>query len=231
MKCEIYYNDELIAGPLLYSQDMLRDICAARGINPDMVPPVLRASANIGGFLQVIQVVENKPPLERGEEYGNWTRRDTGSVVVLDYEVRGIDTGKLAKQRLLEAKVAFKELLEGRFEFRGVMIRANAESVTTAMSQLSFMEKGWVRSLIWRGKVPVTPSLSGDFSNANVRKNIEIDTLKQMEELCSTMVTRNANCHSALSMAEDEITTALLAGDRNRLVTINPRAQLYQLVN
>jgi hypothetical protein len=212
MKCEIFRNGNKIAGPMEFDPKIVRDVVARQGGNMNLVPPRLTSAVQIA-TIDIKPVVEVKPNLTKTQKHGQPTRTEEPTLVTYTFPVVDKTVAELRAEYLKRLSDLHEKYEQDRFEYNGILIKADFEARINVMATLDLFTSGAITSTEWRGKVPAT---GNDFnpmdpSSAPLENGrIELNSLADAQGVYGAIVSRLNAGFTARSAIEQVINSSTL---------------------
>lgn len=155
MKCEVIKSGTKIAGPLEYDPVAIKAIVQSNGGSTQAIPNRLTSAFKVS-YLTIKPVKEIRPVLQLGQRLGPFTRTETDYEVLYSYTVIDRAEGELLQQHLSQLSAIHDQFEQNRFEYKGVLIKADLEARINAKATLDLFKEGKLTVAEWRGKVKGT---------------------------------------------------------------------------
>lgn len=152
MKCEVIKSGVKIAGPLEYDPVVIKSIVQSSGGSTQAIPARLTSAFKIS-YLTIKPVKEIKPALLAGQRLSTYTRTETDHEVIYSYAVADRAESELRQQHLTQLSTLHDQYEQSRFNYRGVLIKADLEARINAKATLDLFREGKLTQAEWRGKV------------------------------------------------------------------------------
>jgi hypothetical protein len=210
MKCEVIRNGQKIAGPIEFDPQQMRNLIARQGANADLVPPLLTSAVKIASIV-IKPVREVRPNLTASQRYGGYERTESDYDVTYTYEVVEKTDEEVRSKLLSRLADIHNEYEVSRFEYQGVLIKADLEARINAKATLDLFATGALTSGEWRGKVPSANTVEGlavtnDAKLENGR--IPLTSVQDVGGVYGAIVGYLGAGFAARSIIEDEINNA-----------------------
>lgn len=203
MQVAIIRNDSIIAGPIRYSAERVRDIVMRQGANPALVPNGLTSALNLGR-IKVLPVREDRPDLnERTEHYGTPADTIGATSVTRAYPVEAREPDEIRESLQRELAEYHERQDAGSFEYQGVMIANDLEARINADGILKAFENGTLTERKWRGE-PITDEETGEEGPSR----ITVSSTAEMQSIYDAIFARLNGCFAAREAVEDMLEAA-----------------------
>lgn len=220
MKCEIIRNNEIIAGPIEFEANRVRDIVARQGGDFRLVPNSMTAAIQIG-TIAIKPVAYSTPTYSRMEQLGPADRVETDHLVTYTHSIIPRNPEAVRTELMGELKRIHDAHDLGTTVYQGVSIKTDLEARINAEGTLSAFADGRLTATLWRGQAITDPD-----TGIEGPSKVEVTSTADMQALRDAIFGSLA----AGFAAKEQVETLIAAATAEDLETLDVRAQFDAVV-